>query len=105
MADGGVEFNPDRDAPGVALFGVQSWLILREAHHRDYAVVCLVLLGCRSSSDYLERAGRQFSAGRYDDAVIEYRKAIQKDTHNADASTDSDWQKKAAGIRVRLFEL
>jgi tetratricopeptide (TPR) repeat protein len=44
------------------------------------SVAVLVQAGCaRSALDYLSRGNKLFTAGRYDDAVIEYRKALQKD--------------------------
>jgi tetratricopeptide (TPR) repeat protein len=44
------------------------------------SVAILVEAGCaRSARDYLARGNKLFEAGKYDDAEIEYRKAIQKD--------------------------
>jgi tetratricopeptide (TPR) repeat protein len=42
--------------------------------------------GCgRSASHYLSLGAKQYEAGRFDDAIINYRKAIQKNTNMADA--------------------
>lgn len=39
----------------------------------------LVLGGCRSAHGYLEKGNRLFDASKYEDAELEYKKAIQKD--------------------------
>jgi len=41
--------------------------------------------GCISSKGYLERGNKFFEQGKFDDASISYRKAIQKDTRLVDA--------------------
>jgi tetratricopeptide (TPR) repeat protein len=42
--------------------------------------------GCgRTASHYLSLGAKQYEAGKYDDAIINYRKAIQKNTNMADA--------------------
>jgi len=41
--------------------------------------------GCRSYRDYIAEADRLFTANRYDDAALLYRKAIQKNPKSADA--------------------
>ena len=44
------------------------------------AVLFLLLLSsCRRATDYLERGNKFFTASRYEDAILNYRKAIQKD--------------------------
>ena len=49
-------------------------------------VVCLLAAGCgRSVSYYVATGAKQYDAGRYDDAVINYRKALQKNSSSADA--------------------
>src|SRR5258705_7807901 len=48
--------------------------------------LCFLASGCgRSASYYLTTGAQQYEAGRYDDAVITYRKAIQKDANSGDA--------------------
>lgn len=51
------------------------------------ALLCLIVtLGCSRSSDYyLERGKKLFAAGKYDDAAIQYRKALQKDPNSGRA--------------------
>src|SRR5262249_27556680 len=42
--------------------------------------VALIAPGCtRTAKDYFERGNRSFEAGKYDDAALAYKKAIQKD--------------------------
>ncbi len=48
-------------------------------------VVLLAASGCRSSRDYLAEADRLFAAKKYPEAILIYRKAIQKDPRSADA--------------------
>src|SRR6266536_3563377 len=48
--------------------------------------LCLLASGCgRSANYYLNTGAKQYEAGRYDDAVINYRKAIQKNANSGDA--------------------
>ncbi len=50
------------------------------------AVLCLLAAGCgRSVSYYLDTGAKQYEAGKYDDAVINYRKAIQKSSNSGEA--------------------
>ncbi len=55
---------------------------------RQIAVSILFLLvaGCgHNASDYLNRGAQQYAAGRYADAAINYRKALQKDVKSGAA--------------------
>lgn len=47
--------------------------------------VCFLLSACRSSQDYVERGNRLYESGKPADAVLEYRKAIQKEPSSAEA--------------------
>jgi len=51
------------------------------------APVVLVVLstGCTSSTTYLERGKKLYSAGKYEDASLNFRKAIQKDRNLGEA--------------------
>ena len=42
-------------------------------------VLFLLLSACRTSKDYFEKGNRFFESGRYEDAILNYRNAIQKD--------------------------
>jgi len=50
-------------------------------------VGCLASLsGCRTSTQgYVDKGNKLFEAGKYSEAAINYRKAIQKDQHNGEA--------------------
>src|SRR5215469_1046400 len=54
---------------------------------RSVAVVLIVLFqaGCTSSRTYVDRGNRFFASGKYPDAILNYRNAIQKDTSFAEA--------------------
>jgi tetratricopeptide (TPR) repeat protein len=49
------------------------------------AVLALLQLGCTRSTTYLDRGNRFFASGKYSDAILNYRNAIQKDTGSAEA--------------------
>ena len=42
------------------------------------AAVLAAIIGCGSSRDYIAEGDRLFSLEKYDDAILIYRKAIQK---------------------------
>ena len=49
-------------------------------------MLCLVAGGCgRNANHYLSLGAKQYEAGRYEDAIINYRKATQKNASMADA--------------------
>lgn len=53
-----------------------------------FATISVVLAGstaCRSSKDYVKEGDRLFASQRYPDAVLIYRKAIQKDPKSVEA--------------------
>src|SRR5437762_12063991 len=53
---------------------------------RSVAVLCLLAAGCgRSASYYLDTGAKRYEAGKYDDAVINYRKALQKNSKSGEA--------------------
>ena len=63
-------------------------MLLRPRDYRPSSslfFIFLALISCRSSSHYVEQGDRDSSVGLFDDAVIEYRKALQKDTGNGQA--------------------
>jgi len=41
--------------------------------------------GCKSSRAYLERGNQLYAAGKYDDAALSYRNAIQRDSRSGEA--------------------
>src|SRR5260370_15288924 len=41
--------------------------------------------GCRSSRTYLERGNQLYAAGKYGDAALSYRNAIQRDSRSGEA--------------------
>lgn len=45
----------------------------------------LVLAGCRSAKSYLEKGNAAFASGQFDDASLNYRKAVQKDPNLGEA--------------------
>src|SRR5450759_4584319 len=48
--------------------------------------VVLIASGCsRKAADYLERGNKLFGAGKYQDAALQYRNAIQKDPNAGEA--------------------
>jgi tetratricopeptide (TPR) repeat protein len=50
------------------------------------SILCLIVAGCgRNVGDYLNRGAKQYAAGRYADATIDYRKALQKDAKSGAA--------------------
>lgn len=48
-------------------------------------VASLALSGCKTKQDYLTAGNKLFEAGKYSDASLNYRKAIQKDPQFGDA--------------------
>jgi tetratricopeptide (TPR) repeat protein len=66
---------------GLQLFGPRT---------RDCAVLAVWLIGLASCGGgnpktYIDRGNRYFDAQKYDDAAIQYRKALQKDSKSGDA--------------------
>src|ERR1022692_502126 len=50
------------------------------------SILCLLVAGCgRNASDYVNRGAKQYAAGRYADATIDYRKALQQDAKSGAA--------------------
>ncbi|HUA19928.1 MAG TPA: tetratricopeptide repeat protein [Bryobacteraceae bacterium] len=47
--------------------------------------LALCAAGCRSARQYLDRGNQLFAAGRYEEAEINYRNAIQKDARSGEA--------------------
>src|ERR1700722_11838300 len=45
----------------------------------------LLLAGCRSANNYLERGNAAFQRGKYEEASLNYRKAVQKDANFGEA--------------------
>ena len=55
---------------------------------KKMAATCLVLLAltaCGTKRGYVEKGNALFQKGKYEDAAINYRKAIQKDSRYGDA--------------------
>src|SRR5580704_13165431 len=48
-------------------------------------IVVLCCMACRISESYLDRGNRFFAQGKYQDAALNYSKAIQKDPKNGEA--------------------
>lgn len=57
--------------------------------HTWIAATCAGLVlcssACRSSQTYIERGNQQFTAGKYEDAVISYRNALKRDSRSGEA--------------------
>jgi tetratricopeptide (TPR) repeat protein len=45
----------------------------------------LLLAGCRNANNYLEKGNAAFQRGQYDEASLNYRKAVQKDSNFGEA--------------------
>src|SRR5579871_1298840 len=62
---------------------------MKRTHHLLFAIFGMLLLasvGCGRSSDYYVQRGNELSGeGKYADAVLNYRKAIQKDPKSGEA--------------------
>jgi tetratricopeptide (TPR) repeat protein len=67
-------------------------------------IVVLAAVGCRSSRDYIAEADRFFSAGKYAEAALVYRKAIQKDPRSAEAYYKLGLAQRAAGNYAAAFD-
>jgi tetratricopeptide (TPR) repeat protein len=56
---------------------------------RTSTAICIAIaasaLGCRSAHQYIDRGNQVFAAGKYDDAVLNYRNAIKKDPQSGEA--------------------
>jgi tetratricopeptide (TPR) repeat protein len=54
-----------------------------------WMATCILLAacswGCKSSRTYVERGNQLFDAGKYDDATLSYRNAIQRDSRSGEA--------------------
>lgn len=67
-----------------------------------FVIIFFILLaaaGCTSSKGYLERGNKFFEEGKFDDASINYRKAIQKDAQ----LVESYYRLSQSEIRRRKF--
>jgi len=54
-------------------------------HVVSVAIMVSFLAACTSGKTYLDRGNRFFASGKYSDAILNYRNAIQKDTGFAEA--------------------
>jgi len=68
------------------------------------AVILVSASGCRSSRDYMAEADRFFSAKKYEEAALVYRKAIQKDPRSAEAYYKLGLAQRAAGNYAAAFD-
>jgi tetratricopeptide (TPR) repeat protein len=50
-----------------------------------FLVLAFCATGCRSARQYMARGNQLFAAGRYEEAELNYRNAIQKDTQSGEA--------------------
>jgi tetratricopeptide (TPR) repeat protein len=68
---------PDRATQGVCMF--RKKIVVS-------ALLAMALIGCnRSPASYVAKGNQYFAQGKYDDALLQYRNAIQKDPRSADA--------------------
>lgn len=66
--------------------------------------VLMAASGCRSSRDYVAEADRFFSAKKYDEAALVYRRAIQKDPRSVEAYYKLGVAQRATGNYARAYE-
>ena len=48
-------------------------------------LLATAMLGCRSTRSYIERGNQLYAAGKYEDAVLNYRNAIKRDSRSGEA--------------------
>src|SRR5579872_3333573 len=73
---------------------------------RAIAIPALFIMAtaCRSSRDYVAEADRLFSAKKYPEAALIYRKAIQKDPRSAEAYYKLGLAQRANGNYPAAYE-
>jgi len=64
----------------------------------------VLAIGCHSSRDYVAQADRLFSAQKYAEAALIYRKAIQKDPRSAEAYYKLGLAQRANGNYAAAYE-